>query len=147
MNKTTMIREYRKLDASDKYIIGFIKDHKVYATIRNNIYPRYLSYEVASRNQGHNLRLRIKAGYRKQLMRGAWYVCEESALEGKYNRGEMFEKAVTEYFGQEWVKDTLSFADGSDLTVDGIGYQIKLDTATVVNEKTLLHQREIHRAA
>lgn len=148
MNKQTMIREYRKLDASDKYILGFIVDHKVYAVITDRLFPRYLSYEVASRNQGYNLRLRIRASHRHQLMaRGAWYICDESDIQrGKYNRGEQFEKVVTEYFGQTWVKDNLSFANGSDLVVDGIGYQIKLDSATIVNEKTLIRQRELHRA-
>lgn len=147
MTKETMIREYRKLDASDKYILGFIDDHKVYAVITDRLFPRYISYEKASRNQGHNLRLRIKAGYRRQLFnRGAWLVGEESILEGKWNKGEMFEKIITESYGQTWVKDTLSFADSADLMVDGIGYQIKLDTATLVCEKTLIRQRALHRA-
>lgn len=146
MNKETMIREYRKLDASDKYILGLVIDHMVYAVIVDRLFPRYMTYEQASRNQGHNLRLRIKAGYRRQLLnRGAWVLGDESILKGEWNRGEMFEKAVTEYYGQHWEKDTLSFADGSDLIVDGIGYQIKLDTATIVNEKTLIRQRALKK--
>jgi hypothetical protein len=57
--------------------------------------------------------------------------------ESKYNKGEIFEKLVTENFGQEWTKDNVPFTKGGDLTVNGIAYQIKFEKATFTNEKTL----------
>ena len=55
----------------------------------------------------------------------------------KYNRGEVFEKLVTEHFGQEWVKDNVPFTEAGDIEVNGKAYQIKYDRATFCNEKSL----------
>ena len=55
----------------------------------------------------------------------------------KYNRGEVFEKLITEYFGQTWVKDNIPYTEAVDIEVDGIAYQIKFEKATFTNEKTL----------
>jgi hypothetical protein len=49
----------------------------------------------------------------------------------------VFEKLVTEYYGQQWTKDNVPFTEDGDLTVDGIAYQIKYDRATFCNEKSL----------
>lgn len=57
--------------------------------------------------------------------------------DSKYNRGEIFEKMVTELNGQEWEKDNVPFTDDGDLTVDGIAYQIKFEKATFTSEKQL----------
>ena len=63
---------------------------------------------------------------------------DESLLSnGKYNKGENFEKMVTEYFGQEWHKDTVPFWEAGDITLDGKEVQIKLDSATLMNTKHL----------
>ena len=53
----------------------------------------------------------------------------------KYNKGEIFEKIVTEYFGQEWKKDTIPFWEQGDINVDGKEIQIKFDGATLMNTK------------
>ena len=50
-----------------------------------------------------------------------------------YNKGENFEKAVTEYFNQVWHKDTVPFWEAGDITLDGKEVQIKLDSATLMN--------------
>ena len=57
--------------------------------------------------------------------------------ESKYNRGEIFEKLVTEFYGQKWEKDNVPFTDDGDLTVNGIAYQIKFQKATFTSEKQL----------
>ena len=55
----------------------------------------------------------------------------------KYNKGEIFEKLVTEFFGQTWVKDTIPFWVQGDIEVDGRQIQIKLDSATLMNTKQI----------
>ena len=55
----------------------------------------------------------------------------------RYNKGEIFEKLVTELFGQVWEKDNVPFTKAGDIEVDGIAYQIKFEKATFTNEKTL----------
>lgn len=138
MTKQTMIRNYRKYSVADSYIIGFVYGGNVYFTEVKEIAPRFLNIEEASRNQGMNLRLRIKAQYRAQLSKKA--ICLGSAdilTESKYNKGEIFEKYITEFFGQVWEKDTIPFYEDGDITVDGRKVQIKLDSATLCNTKQI----------
>ena len=76
------------------------------------------------------------------LMPKAQMLCSEKYFEelvanSKYNRGEIFEKLVTEYFGQVWVKDNIPFTEAGDIEVNGISYQIKFQKATFCNEKSL----------
>lgn len=139
MTKATMIRNYRKFSAADSYIVGFVYNGLLYFAEMAEIAPRFLKVEQASRNQGDNLRLRIRKELKESLMRKN-PVCLGSAeiLDGgKYNKGENFEKAVTEYFSQEWEKDRVPFNVSGDITLNGKEIQIKLDSATLVNEKYL----------
>lgn len=139
MTKQTFIKTYRNYSAADSYILGFTYAHNLYMIEVNEIMPRFLSVEVASRNQGENLRLRLKKKYREQLLRkGA--ICLGSAdclVADKYNKGEIFEKLVTEYFGQTWEKDNIPFWIQGDICIDGREVQIKLDSATLMNTKQI----------
>ena len=137
--KRTMIKHYRTHSAADSYILGFVENKNLYMVEVAEIMPRFLSVEQASRNQGENLRLRIKKNLKKQLMRKN-PVCLGSAdllNTDKYNKGEIFEKLVTEFFGQTWVKDTIPFWVQGDIEVDGRQIQIKLDSATLMNTKQI----------
>lgn len=139
MTKQTMIRNYRKYSAADSYIVGFTFDKMLYFVEMAEIAPRFLNVEEASRNQGENLRLRIKKNYKHQLMKKN-PVCLGSAdrlTADKYNKGEIFEKLVTEYFGQTWEKDTIPFWVQGDINLDGREVQIKLDSATLMNTKQI----------
>ena len=66
----------------------------------------------------------------------------EQVAESKYNNGEIFEKMVTEYFGQVWVKDNVPFTKAGDIETDGVAYQIKYQKATFCNEKSLANLRK-----
>jgi hypothetical protein len=110
----------------------------LYFTEVKEIAPKFLNVEQASRNQGFNLRLRIKADYRNRLAKKA--IClglADILVADKYNKGEIFEKYITEFFGQVWTKDTVPFYKDGDITVDGRKIQIKLDSATLTNTKQL----------
>lgn len=50
-----------------------------------------------------------------------------------WNKGEMFEKMVTEYFGQTWEKDTIGFWVQGDINLNGVEVQIKLADATLMD--------------
>jgi len=145
MTKQTMIRNYRKYSAADSYIVGFTFDKMLYFVEMAEIAPRFLNVEEASRNQGENLRLRIKKNYKRQLMKKN-PVCLGSAdrlTADKYNKGEIFEKLVTEYFGQTWEKDTIPFWVQGDINLDGREVQIKLDSATLMNTKQIKKLKKI----
>ena len=75
-------------------------------------------------------------------MTGAQVLCSEKyfnelVAESKYNNGEIFEKLVTERFGQTWKKDDIPFTDAGDIEVEGVPYQIKFQKATFCNEKSI----------
>lgn len=138
MTKATMMKWYNCKSAADSYIVGFIDDGKVYFSEIEHIAPRYLNVEQASRNQGENLRFRLKKKYKKQLLKkGATCIGDKNILVGDYNKGEMFEKAITEYFGQEWEKDTIPFWVQGDIRIDNTEIQIKFDGATLLNTKQI----------
>ena len=139
MKKRTMINHYRRHSVADAYIIGFVENHELYMAQVDEIMPRFLSVEAASRNQGDNLRLRIKKQYKAYFIKhGAIHMGNESLLFGdKYNKGELFEKAVTEKFGLVWEKNNIPFWVQGDIQVNGAEIQIKLDGATLLNTKQI----------
>ena len=70
---------------------------------------------------------------------GAEVLCSEKffneqVASSKYNRGEIFEKLVTEHYGQVWVKDNIPFTEQGDINVNGVEIQIKFEKATFINE-------------
>ena len=138
MAKATMENLYRKFSMADTYIIGFIVKGLLYMVSMDEIPSEYLKVEKASRNQGENLRLRIASAYRKSLVASAICLGTADLLTATaYNKGENFEKVVTEYYGQTWKKDNAPFYKDGDITVDGLKIQIKLDSATLTNSKQL----------
>ncbi len=145
MTKATMIKNYRKFSAADSYIIGFIFDKMLYFVEMEEIMPRFLNVEEASRNQGDNLRLRLKKAHKASLMKKS-PICLGSAdllTESKYNKGEIFEKLVTEYYGQTWEKDTVPFWVQGDINLGGKEVQIKFDSATLMNTKQIKKLQKI----
>lgn len=145
MTKATMIRNYRKYSAAEGYILGFVYNKMLYFVELEEIMPRYLNVEEASRNQGDNLRLRLKKAHKESFMKKN-PICLGSAdllIQSKYNKGEIFEKLVTEYFGQTWEKDTIPFWVQGDINVDGKEIQIKLDSATLMNTKQIKRLKKI----
>jgi len=146
MTKQTLIKTYRKYSVADSYILGFIYDKMLYMIEVAEIMPRFLNVEEASRNQGENLRLRLKKAHRASLMKKD-PICLGSAdclIADKYNKGEIFEKLVTEYFGQEWKKDNYAFWTQGDINVNGKEIQIKFDGATLMNTKQVKRLHSLH---
>lgn len=140
----TMINRYNDLSFTHDYIYGFTYKKMVYMVHADaSVMPYVLTLDEGSRGAGFSLRFKPNNSQKLLLMaKGAEIICSEEAFEqmfkdSKYNRGEIFEKLVTEFYGQEWKKDTVPFTDDGDLTVDGIAYQIKFQKATFTSEKQL----------
>ena len=126
-----MINRYNKLAYTHNYIYGFYFQNMVYMVKTSaDVMPYILKLDKASRGQGYSLRFcPTKAQKTMLLAKGAKAICskeffETSVKESKYNKGEMFEKMVTEYYGQEWTKDNVPFTKDGDLTVNGKAFQI-----------------------
>lgn len=146
MTKETMLRNYRKISGADSYIVGFADKGAVYMVELKSIPPRYISYEAASRGQGHGLRLRLKKDWKAQLLKKAEKIgCVEDLVDETYNKGECFERLISNHYGIEWVKDHVPFTEGGDIKVSGKEIQIKFDGATFTTEKTLKRQMKIKK--
>ena len=141
---TTMIDQYNRLSYTHQYIWGFIYKKVVYmATTTQEVVERVCTLDKASRGAGYSLRFNPTNAQKLLLMTNATVLCSEEFFNdevknSKYNKGEIFEKMVTEMvFGQEWEKDTVPFNKGGDVESNGVAYQIKFQKATFCNEKSL----------
>ena len=141
-----LVHNYIRLSYAKDYIIGFNYHGVVYMVILDDSNIQNIcSLDRASRGAGYALRFRPNKAVKEYLMTLAPIaLCSVDCFKGmvadsRYNKGEIFEKMVTEYFGQHWEKDSVPFTVDGDLTVDGIAYQIKYEGATFTNEKLLLH--------
>ena len=138
MTKMEMLTHYENFSKADKYIIGFTYKKQLYMLMVDHLDPMTITYDRASRNQGNSLRFRPKMAEKLSLLSVA--TCLGSAdmvVADKYNKGEIFEKVVTEYYHQEWVKDSRPFHECGDLTVDGVEIQIKFENASLCTTNTL----------
>lgn len=134
----SMYSDYEKMSAADSYIIGFSTGGKIYMVEYTNIPADLLKEEKASRNQGISLRLRIRSAVKKAMVDNAICLGDmDILLDSKYNKGEAFEKAVTNYYGMNWEKDNIPFYVAGDIAVNGKQIQIKFEGATLCNSKQM----------
>ena len=142
----TMINHYNSLAYTHEYIFGFEYKTNIYYVKTNNRYLELiLTLDKASRGAGYALRFK-PTNEIKQLMFTMFnpeLLCSKEffTLEcenSKYNKGEIFEKMITELNGQVWEKDNKKFTECGDIEINGIAYQIKFEKATFTNEKILL---------
>lgn len=138
MTKDFMVANYKANAGAHDYIYGFNYKGTVYMTTIMAFIDEVVSYEQASRGQGFGLRCRIRKALRDELLKTAIALGAESELyAGKYNKGENFERLVSQYYGIEWHKDNEAFTNCGDICIGGLEIQIKFDGATFTNEKTL----------
>lgn len=139
-----MVNDYDATSYTHEYMFGFADRGNIWLTLANaSILPYVCTLDSASRNGGYALRFKPNKAQKELLKTGKAYVLcstkefNEMVETSKYNRGEIYEKIVTEFFGKEWEKDNVPYTEAGDLEVNGIAYQIKFEKATFVNEKGL----------
>lgn len=139
-----MISKYNQLSATHSYIFGFVYKKNVYVVeATSEVLPFILTLTEASRNQGYALRFAPTNEQKVFLLSlNCAVICSKDYFNNvvdnsKYNRGEIFEKMITERCGQTWNKDNVPFYEDGDITVDGKAYQIKFEKATFINESQL----------
>jgi len=146
---------YNKVAFTDKYILGWTLKHVVYFTICDRELVDWVTcLDKASRGAGYALRFKPNTDQKYMLMaNGAEVLCSEKLFDeyleetyinekGKevhYNRGEVFERLITEKAGQVWTKDNVPFTMAGDIEWNGVAYQIKFEKATFTNEKSLMN--------
>lgn len=152
MNKqaifNTLVNYYHSKSFTDNYIFCFEFDGVIYMVFCNGKDFQFgVKLDKASRGAGYSLRFKpTKKDKINLLAKGATAICSKAFFENmvknsKYNKGEIIEKLVTEYHGQEWEKDNVPFTDDGDLTINGIAYQIKFERATFINEAQMNRMR------
>lgn len=142
MTLTEMLTLYEKHNASAAYALGFVHRHVLYSLTCHELPIECLKLDRASSARGGyaTLRLRMSAAVKKALVASgkAEALGAETLLHAdKYNRGECYERVLTERAGQVWVKDSAPFWERGDLRVNGVEVQVKLDGATIATEPEL----------
>lgn len=139
----SLINRYNAVAFTHEYIWGFEYKGNIYMAITDkSMMPFVCTLDKASRGAGYALRFCPNAQQKLALLPKAQLLCSsryftETVATSKYNKGEIFEKMVTEFFGQTWEKDNVPFTEDGDITVEGIAYQIKFQKATFCNEKSI----------
>ena len=143
-----MVEFYNSKAYTHNYIFGFNYKGNVYMVkTTSKVLAYVLKLDKASRGKGYSLRFKPNNKIREMLLaEGAELICsvemfKSLVADSKYNKGEIFERLVTEWYGQEWEKDNVPFTDDGDLTVDGIAYQIKYEQATFITEAQMMRMR------
>lgn len=138
-----MTTTYNKNSAAHSYWFGFVVANLLYvvAGMTFEELSAYFKNDRASTAKGGFLKVRIKANSAdlKALLPKALLIgSADLLLDDHWNKGEMFEKVITERFaGTEWVKDSVPFFVDGDATINGEKVQIKLNGAELTNEKIL----------
>ena len=139
-----MVTIYNIHSASHKYIVGFVRGGKVYyVTVSFEKLAEMLKACKASSKRGgfNKVRGYVSAKTQKAMIENGEAIevaTMQDLVSKKYNKGEMFEKVITETLTSDtWEKDSLPFYEGGDITVNGENIQIKLNGAELTNERCL----------
>lgn len=149
-NKTmhkTLSEHYARTAFTHNYIFGFTFSGTVYAVrtkADSNALMNLTTVERASRGAGLALRFKPNKAIKLMMMTmNAEVICSveyfnEMLNSDKYNKGEVFEKLITEKNGQTWAKDNVPYTKAGDIEIDGVAYQIKFEKATFINEAQMM---------
>lgn len=138
-----MTETYNKNSAAHTYYFGFVLAGLLYvvAGMTFTELSAYFKMDRASTAKGGFAKIRIRANTAAlaALLPAATLIgSAELLMDDHWNKGEMFEKIVTErYTAEKWVKDSVPFFKAGDATINGEEVQIKLNGAELTNEKIL----------
>ena len=152
MTNTTLFNHlwngYNEVAYTHEYILAYTFNKTVYmASVSAEMVASVICLDKASRGAGYAIRFCPNKQQKIALLPYSMVLCSEKyfsdmVAESVYNKGEIAEKLVTEYFEQEWKKDNVPFTQAGDIEVEGVAYQIKFEKATFCNEKSLANLME-----
>ena len=140
----TMIEWYNSVAYAHDYIFGYVEDGIVYAVFMNwNQFRILLKPDRTSSKKGGMLQVRIRATKKeiqafkhKAIAIGR---ANELVTSDEKNKGFNFERLVVERIAkQTWKKSGAGlerFDKNCDVTINGIGYNVKLDRAALTTQK------------
>ena len=150
MIKKALVDGYKEIAYTDKYIYGFYDKKVVYVAFSDDsTLDTVTKLDTSSDKTGYSLRFTPNKFQKEILKMGGkcFPLCSKEFFLNEckksiYNKGRVFEKMVTEYYGQEWRWDNVPFTEAGDIEIDGVAYQIKFEKATYVTEKRLARLRK-----
>lgn len=140
-----LANRYNARAGAHAYIVGFVRAGRVYYVKLNfaELSELFRADRASSKRGGYaKIRIQVKAEQAEAFIASgrAVYLCEASELtaNSKYNKGENFERIITELLTSEvWVKDSVPFWVKGDINVNGEEIQVKLDGAELTNERAV----------
>ena len=152
-----MVKARKALEAAEKTMVCFQMGGVGYAIV-TELRDSWIKQDRESSKRGGQLKARIRLNQldRAALMNRAScvrlgtmdelteaYAIAYEKAQGKKapkNNGWVYECAVTERLGgQTWEPDSVPFWKAPDVTIDGIGYQVKGDGAEWFTERCLMN--------
>jgi len=143
MTLETMLNLYNILSASHLYILGFLFNGILYYVAMNfEQMKKFARLDRMSEKRGGLAKVRIKLSKAQKLellkMATACGIESDLAVDEKYNRGDNFERIITELLtAEKWSKNSVPFNISGDIAINGENIQIKLDGCEITNEKLL----------
>ena len=142
----SLVSRYNVLAFTHNYIMGFTYNDGIYVYNAVGLGAGIVLDKASSKcGGGYSLRYKPTKATKQALVESGEcrLICSkdyftEMVENSKYNKGEIFEKLITESYGQKWEKDNVPFFRGADLTANNIAYSIKFEKATICTEKTIL---------
>lgn len=149
MELKSALETYKARNAAEKLIIGYADLHKVYGFVTD--FDTLLRADVC-KVDGDKIRFKPKSTACMDL---TWlgggeekcFIMDETEFNALYaewktqgnsgNKGNFFEWYVCKVAGVEYVKDNTPWWIAPDVTINGIGYQVKFINATVLEENHL----------
>ena len=138
-----LLTAYNKNSAAHTYYFGFIFAGLLYVVCGMTFdeIATFCKMDRASTAKGgfRKIRIRATAAQCAALIPHALLIGSAEMLnDPKWNKGEMFEKIITEMFTDEkWQKDSVPFFVAGDAVINGENVQITLNQAELTNEKIL----------
>lgn len=139
----SMIEFYGNTSFTHDYLFGWIDGNDIKAAFINwtDFRRLLLKYDKAATSKGGMLKIRVKADSKARviLKKIAFTVgsINELTQDSKHNKGENFERIVTEKMcGERWEKDSIPYYKAGDIIYKGKAIQVKFDGAELTNAKT-----------
>lgn len=144
--KDELLRIYEETTAASRTIFGFEYEKRVYMTIIDAIPANWVKLAKESSKRGGETKLRLEVGktekaklLRKAIMVGTLEIINTI----KNNKGDSWEKWVTEHYKQVWNKKSTPYYEDGDITVYGEKLQIKWENATLAKESTIRNAKRM----
>lgn len=138
-----MVNFYGQTSFTHDYLFGWIEGNNILATFIEwaDFSRLLLKNDKAATSKGGMLKIRVRADSKTRLIlkKSAFIIgtVDELISDKKHNKGENFERIVTEKLcNEKWEKDNIPYYKAGDVIYKGKAIQVKFDGAELTNART-----------